>query len=182
MSKVPPHSMYFRGEQAHTICTMEELMPSIGSTVPSPSVLAIALCQSESSLRTVRDDDISFFPSDDVDTSSGIKITRNKYIMVISDDGKIWQWSLDFDEDTDTGSSQKVANQNQSHGQVAEESALDAKVRSADNGTSTTISVIGSAPTPRGNPTRGTKSLSKGSGFSSKVCEKNSFSAWCKVI
>ncbi|KAF3329331.1 WD repeat-containing protein 11 isoform X1 [Carex littledalei] len=157
------------GEQAHVLCTMEELMPSIGSTVPSPSMLAIALCQSESSLRTMRDDDISFFPSDDVDTSSGSKIARNKYIMVISDDGKIWQWSLDFDEDTDTGSSQKVANQNQSPSQIAKESALDAKVRSADNGTSTSISVIGSAPSPRGNPTRGTKSLSKGSGFSSKM-------------
>lgn len=148
-------------------------MPSIGSTVPSPSVLAIALCQSESSLRTVRDDEITFFSSDDVDSSSGSKSTSNKYIMVISDDGKIWQWSLDFDEAADTKDTSKVANQNQSHSQVVEESALGAKIRSADNGTSTSISIIGSAPNPIGAPTpRGTKAhFSKGSSFSSKVCE-----------
>jgi hypothetical protein len=171
--------MYFRGEQAYLLCTMEELIPSTGSTVPSPSVLAIALCQSESSLRTVRDDDITFFSSDDLDCS-GSKSTSKKYLMVISDDGKIWQWLLDFDEDAETEDIKKVVNQNQPHGHIVEDSALDAKNRSADNSTSTSMSVIGSAPIPRGAPPRGTKAqFSKGSSFSSKVCEESFF---CGVV
>ncbi|KAJ4758363.1 Transducin family protein / WD-40 repeat family protein [Rhynchospora pubera] len=158
------------GEQAYVLCTMEELMPSIGSSVPSPSVLSIALCQSESPLRTVRDEDITFLSSDVVDSTSGGKFRSNKYIMVISDDGKIWQWSLDTDEDVDTRDSQKVANQNQSQSQVSEESDLGTKVGSADNGTSTSNSVIGSAPTPRGTPPGGIKAhSSKGSGSTSKM-------------
>jgi hypothetical protein len=172
--------MYLRGEQAYLLCTMEELIPSTGSTVPSPSVLAIALCQSESSLRTVREDEITFFSPDDVDSNYGSKSTSNKYIMVISDDGKIWQWSLNFDEDAEAEDVKKVANQNQPHGHVVEDSALDAKIKSSDNSTSTSMSVIGSAPTPRSGPPRGTKAqFSKGSSFSSKVCEERFF---CGVV
>ncbi|KAJ3671195.1 hypothetical protein LUZ60_008621 [Juncus effusus] len=97
-----------QGEQAHILCTMEELMPSIGSSVPSPSVLAISLAQSESPLRTLSHENNNIpFSCEDSNHVTDIKVSSDdndneKYIMLISDDGKIWRWSLDFKEEAAT--------------------------------------------------------------------------------
>ncbi|TQE06958.1 hypothetical protein C1H46_007348 [Malus baccata] len=41
------------GGQVHIMCSMEELMPSIGTSVPSPLVLALVISQSDSTLQNI---------------------------------------------------------------------------------------------------------------------------------
>lgn len=80
---------------------MEELMPSIGSSVPSPSVLAVLTSQSESTLQNISklysglsngasDEDFDN-PFDFCDDTLLVFKTR---LMSISDDGKLWSWIL----------------------------------------------------------------------------------------
>ncbi|XP_077220086.1 transducin family protein / WD-40 repeat family protein [Tasmannia lanceolata] len=93
------------GEQVHMLCTMEELMPSIGATVPSPCLLAVILCQSESTLQNVDKlyPDMSHTtPSFPVDCSApsdfcNKSLVSESYLISISDDGKIWNWVLTAD-------------------------------------------------------------------------------------
>ncbi|XP_024959372.1 WD repeat-containing protein 11-like [Cynara cardunculus var. scolymus] len=94
------------GEQVHVMCMMEELMPSLGTPVPSPSVLAVVISQSDSTLQNVRkhlndghhasSSDMEFDmdfdnPFDFCDESHVISRT---HLLSISDDGKIWNWLL----------------------------------------------------------------------------------------
>ncbi|PIN14692.1 hypothetical protein CDL12_12678 [Handroanthus impetiginosus] len=87
------------GEQVHVMCSMDELMPSIGTTVPSPSVLAVAISQSDYTLQDIRKHcrdtdsfDMDFNnPFDFIDESHIISKT---HIISISDDGKVWKWLL----------------------------------------------------------------------------------------
>lgn len=90
------------GEQVHVMCMMEELMPSLGTPVPSPSVLAVVISQSDSNLQNVRkhlndghhasSSDMDFDnPFDFCDESHVISKT---HLLSISDDGKIWNWLL----------------------------------------------------------------------------------------
>lgn len=90
---------YLRGEQMHIMCAMEELMPSIGTTVPSPLVLAVAVSQSDHTLQDICRlcPDVDSFdtdfnnPFDSYDESHIFSKTR---LISISDDGKVWKWLL----------------------------------------------------------------------------------------
>ncbi|KAL8497878.1 hypothetical protein ACS0TY_021287 [Phlomoides rotata] len=87
------------GEQMHIMCSVEELMPSIGTTVPSPLVLAVAVSQSDHTLQDIcrlcpdaDSFDIDFNnPFDSYDESHIFSKTR---LISISDDGKVWKWLL----------------------------------------------------------------------------------------
>ena len=86
----------------HMMCTMEELMPSIGTSVPSPSLLAVIICKSDSTLQCVgklystgsrsSSFDMDFDnPFDFCDEPLSVYKT---HLISISDDGKIWNWLL----------------------------------------------------------------------------------------
>ncbi|XP_052199834.1 uncharacterized protein LOC127806520 isoform X2 [Diospyros lotus] len=90
------------GEQVHTMCMMEELMPSVGTSVPSPSVLAVIISQSDSTLQNVRKiySDMSYASSPDEDFDTPLDfcdeslVVSKIHLISISDDGKIWNWLL----------------------------------------------------------------------------------------
>ncbi|KAM0932569.1 putative transcription factor WD40-like family [Dioscorea sansibarensis] len=98
------------GEQVHGLSKMGELMPAIGTAVPSPSVLAVILCQSESFLQKVGKLSVPSLsahlssaacyslPSD---LCAGTDLVSNSYLVSISDDGKIWSWLLASENSTD---------------------------------------------------------------------------------
>uniref|UniRef100_A0A2P2K3Z9 WD repeat-containing protein 11 n=1 Tax=Rhizophora mucronata TaxID=61149 RepID=A0A2P2K3Z9_RHIMU len=102
------------GEQAHFMCTMEELMPSIGTSVPSPSILAVTICQSESTLQNVAKlySEAPNSPSANVDFDNPFDFSNDTLLLSkthmtsISDDGKIWNWLLTAEG---TGDTQKDA-------------------------------------------------------------------------
>ncbi|KAG6589836.1 WD repeat-containing protein 11, partial [Cucurbita argyrosperma subsp. sororia] len=90
------------GEQVHIMSAMEELLPSIGTSVPSPSVLAVVICQSDSILQNVGKlcSDVPHSPDahseaaidtpfDFCDESRHVSSTN---LISISDDGKVWNW------------------------------------------------------------------------------------------
>ncbi|KAE8654512.1 WD repeat-containing protein 11-like isoform X2 [Hibiscus syriacus] len=88
------------GEQIHVMCAMEELMPSIGSPVPSPSVLAV-LSQSESTLQNIsKIYSNSSIAASDVDFDNPFEFCDDTHLVTktriisISDDGKLWNWIL----------------------------------------------------------------------------------------
>lgn len=77
-------------------------MPSIGTSVPSPSVLGVVLCESDSTLQTVAQlySDVPPSPYSDVDIDNpfdfgddSLLISKTRLIS-ISDDGKVWNWLL----------------------------------------------------------------------------------------
>nr|DAD44949.1 TPA_asm: hypothetical protein HUJ06_003179 [Nelumbo nucifera] len=89
------------GEQAYTMCVVEELMPSIGTSVPSPIVLAVIRCQSVSTLQNVVDlysNSPHTSPFWDYDTHldrcSKSILNFMAHLLSITDDGKIWNWLL----------------------------------------------------------------------------------------
>lgn len=90
-----------RGEQVYSMCMMEELIPSIGTPVPSPSVLAVAISLSESTLQNVsKHCSNGSYTSPEVDFDNPFDfydvshIISKTHIISISDDGKIWNWLL----------------------------------------------------------------------------------------
>lgn len=93
-----------QGEQVYTMCTMDELMPSLGTSVPSPTVLAVILCQSESTLRSIGNlcQDINHLSSISKDSevspdasSVPVIVSKSKTCLIsVSDDGKVWSWLL----------------------------------------------------------------------------------------
>lgn len=99
-----------RGEQLHIMCSMEELMPSIGTSVPSPSVLAVTISQSESTLQNVAKlySDAAKSPLTDLefdnpfDFCDDILLLYKTHVISISDDGKIWNWLLTVEGSGDT--------------------------------------------------------------------------------
>ncbi|WVZ77962.1 hypothetical protein U9M48_025749 [Paspalum notatum var. saurae] len=90
------------GEQVHLLCAVEELMPSIGTVVPSPAVLAATIWQSESILRNIEKQcqDLADTHSFITDTNSDQNACQGTmtYVTSISEDGKIWSWLLTFDK------------------------------------------------------------------------------------
>lgn len=85
----------------HMLCRMVELLPSIGTTVPSPNVLTVVACQSESALQNVA----KFYSNTPTSSSSAASNATSDfcsesqrvsktYLISISDDGKIWSWLL----------------------------------------------------------------------------------------
>lgn len=92
-------------EQVHVMFTMEELMPSIGTAVPSPAVLAVILCQSESIIQNVgricmdssTQSSLAVSSSPTLNMFCDTKLVSSTFLISISDDGKIWNWLLTAD-------------------------------------------------------------------------------------
>ncbi|XP_010687946.2 uncharacterized protein LOC104902003 [Beta vulgaris subsp. vulgaris] len=90
------------GEQAYSICTMQELMPSVGSSVPSPSILAAVICESDCALQNVGKiySDVPHTPFSDEDYDNPFDFcdeslpASKTHLISISDDGKVWNWLL----------------------------------------------------------------------------------------
>lgn len=84
------------------MCSMEELIPSIGTSVPSPSILAVIICQSDSTFQNVGKlySDVPHSSSSDVDFDTPFDfcdeplLVSKTHLISISDDGKIWNWLL----------------------------------------------------------------------------------------
>lgn len=91
----------------HVLCGVEELMPSIGTAIPTPAVLAVNSCQSESSVQN-----IGLFCTDPSYTQALLSeecvppkssnkemdIPLKTCLVSISDDGKIWNWLVTSDK------------------------------------------------------------------------------------
>lgn len=98
------------GEQAHIMYSMEELMPSVGTSVPSPLILSVLLCQSDSTLQKIgknySDVPSSPYLHEDFDNPFDFcyesNIVSKIHLISISDDGKIWNWLLTAEGHTDT--------------------------------------------------------------------------------
>ncbi|CAG7878529.1 unnamed protein product [Brassica rapa] len=87
-----------QGEQVHVMCTMEEFLPSIGMSIPSPSALAILLSQSDSTMQTITKLHPDGTSSVDFDNpfdfyDESLLVSKTTFIS-LSDDGKIWKWVL----------------------------------------------------------------------------------------
>lgn len=98
------------GEQVHIMCSMEELMPSVGTSVPSPSILSVLLCQSDSTFQNIAksysDVPSSPYLHEDFDNpfdfcDESIVVSKI-HLISISDDGKIWNWLLTTEGHADT--------------------------------------------------------------------------------
>lgn len=91
----------------HVMCTMEELMPSVGTIVPSPSVLAVVICESDSTLQNVAKQysDAPPSPASSVefdnpfDFSDDSLLVSKTRLLSISDDGRVWNWLLTSEGD-----------------------------------------------------------------------------------
>ncbi|KAG7559478.1 Quinoprotein alcohol dehydrogenase-like superfamily [Arabidopsis thaliana x Arabidopsis arenosa] len=86
------------GEQLHVMCTMEEFMPSIGMSIPSPSALAVLLSHSDSTMQTITKLHPDGTSSIDFDNpfdfyDESLLVSKTTFIS-LSDDGKIWKWVL----------------------------------------------------------------------------------------
>lgn len=121
----------------HLLWMTVELMPSIGTTVPTPAVLAVNLCQLESVVQNVGKpfsgpSDVD--PSFDVTCLSSLNLCTEMdyvfktYLISISDDGKIWNWLLISDKAKD---SQKTLSMNM--GAKIDGEAVSGKQTSGDS-------------------------------------------------
>ncbi|KAJ7956722.1 WD repeat-containing protein 11 [Quillaja saponaria] len=103
------------GEQVHIMCSMEELMPSIGTSVPSPSMLAVVLCESDSILHNVGKIypglPNSLSPDHDFDNPFDFcdesLLVSKTHLISISDDGKLWNWLFTAEGLADTQNDDK---------------------------------------------------------------------------
>ncbi|XP_021741757.1 WD repeat-containing protein 11-like [Chenopodium quinoa] len=94
------------GEQAYTICSTQELMPSVGSSAPSPSILAAVVCESDYALQNVGKiySDVPHTPFSDEDFDNPFDFcdeslpASKTHLISISDDGKVWNWLLTAEE------------------------------------------------------------------------------------
>lgn len=90
--------------------SMEELMPSVGTSVPSPSILSVVLCQSDTTLQNIGKNysDIPSSPylhedfDNPFDFCDESQIISKIHLISISDDGKIWDWLLTAEGNADT--------------------------------------------------------------------------------
>lgn len=89
------------------MCMMEELMPMIGSSVPSPSLLAVTLSLTESVLQNFGkhcSNVLNTVPVVDINNHFDINdkslVICNTHLLSISDDGKIWDWLLTAEGET----------------------------------------------------------------------------------
>ena len=160
----------------HLMCSMEELMPSLGTSVPSPSVLAVIICQSDCPLQNVgkiySDVPNSPFPDEDFDSpfdfcDEPLLVSKTRLIS-ISDDGKIWNWLLTTKGAEDTQKEDIKA------GMVAD--ASDVPISGTDTNTtvSSTEGLAKEAGKQKeyaaGSRSRHVNSTSKQSDMSFKVC------------
>lgn len=103
-----------KGEQVNEMCLMDELVPSIGTSGTSPSLLAVVISQADSALQNVTK---HFADAQDI-TSSSVNefemdfdnpfdfrddphIISKTQLLSITDDGKIWNWRMTSEGPTD---------------------------------------------------------------------------------
>ncbi|XP_071737207.1 uncharacterized protein [Rutidosis leptorrhynchoides] len=101
------------GEQVHVMCMMEELMPSLGTPVPSPSVLVVVISRSDSTLQNVLkhlsdrhhtsspETEIEVDLDNPFDFHDESQVVSKTHLISISDDGKIWNWLLTAEGQTE---------------------------------------------------------------------------------
>ncbi|KAK3155963.1 hypothetical protein QOZ80_2AG0101060 [Eleusine coracana subsp. coracana] len=93
------------GEQVHLLCAVEELMPSVGTVVPPPAVLASTIWQSESIFHNIDKQcqdlvqaQFSHCVTTDTNSDHNMYHGNTTYLTSVSEDGKIWSWLLSFDK------------------------------------------------------------------------------------
>ncbi|CAN6455730.1 unnamed protein product [Victoria cruziana] len=104
------------GEQIHVMCFMEELMPALGTTVPSPNILAVKLHPAESVLENVGElcsDLLLKSPSHAAEDGAKsidreLLLASDTFFISISDDGKIWKWLLTAEDVNRNSSNMKT--------------------------------------------------------------------------
>ncbi|XP_010510885.1 PREDICTED: WD repeat-containing protein 11-like isoform X1 [Camelina sativa] len=94
------------GEQVHVLCGIEELIPTIGNYVPSPSLLTLLISQLDSTfqnMRTIHSDGLldSSEPEISFDFNNDAFLRFETHFISISDDGKIWSWIMTFNGEGD---------------------------------------------------------------------------------
>lgn len=95
-----------RSEQVHIMCSMDELVPSIGTTVPSPLVLAVAVSQSDYTLQDIirrcpDTDPVDFELDNHLAFIDESHIISKTHLLSVSDDGKVWKWLLTAERSRD---------------------------------------------------------------------------------
>ncbi|XP_057768049.1 uncharacterized protein LOC130988263 [Salvia miltiorrhiza] len=93
-------------EQVHIMCSTDELMPSIGTTVPSPLVLAVAVSQSDYTLQDIvrrcpDTDPVDFELDNPLASIDESHIISKTHLISVSDDGKVWKWLLTAERSRD---------------------------------------------------------------------------------
>lgn len=96
--------------------SLEELMPSVGTSVPSPSILSVLLCESDITFQNIGKDysDVPSSPylredfDNPFDFCDESMIISKIHLISISDDGKIWNWLLTAEGNTDTQKDDKT--------------------------------------------------------------------------
>jgi hypothetical protein len=86
---------------------MEALIPSMGTSVPSPTILAVSHCSSEFEIEKVsktcseKEPGVKFFELPTYTENSASSMLSRQSVLVlktafisISDDGKVWNWLL----------------------------------------------------------------------------------------
>ncbi|KAL8129594.1 hypothetical protein V2J09_018749 [Rumex salicifolius] len=105
------------GEQTFFMCAIQEIMPSIGNSVPSPCILATLICQSDCTLQGVGKfspgGPLSPFIEEDFDShfdfsDAPIPVSKT-HLISVSDDGKIWNWLLSSEDLEDTTKSTGIS-------------------------------------------------------------------------
>lgn len=95
--------------------SLEELMPSVGTSVPSPSILSVLLCQSDSILQNIGKNysDVPSSPylredfENPFDFCYESNIVSKIHLISISDDGKMWNWLLTAEGQANTQKNDK---------------------------------------------------------------------------
>ncbi|KAJ4839223.1 hypothetical protein Tsubulata_007753 [Turnera subulata] len=121
------------GEQVHVMCSMEELMPSMGTPVPSPSVLAVTIGHSDSTIQNVAqlyanapDTPCSNADIDNpFDFGDDTLLISKTHVVSISDDGKIWNWLLTAEGDAGKDSSHLPLIEANPSGEASSSDGLD---------------------------------------------------------
>lgn len=98
---------YLRPEQVHIMCSTDELMPSIGTSVPSPLVLAVAVSQSDYTLQDIirrcpDTDPVDFELDNPLAFIDESHIISKTHLISVSDDGKVWKWLLTAERSRDS--------------------------------------------------------------------------------
>ncbi|KAM0031040.1 putative transcription factor WD40-like family [Helianthus debilis subsp. tardiflorus] len=152
------------GEQVHVMCMMEELMPALGTPVPSPSVLAVVISRSDSTLQNVRKSLCDGHHDTEVDTDfdnpfdfcDESQVVSKTHLLSISDDGKIWNWLLTAEGPTEN---QKDMSDVGIVADISKDPALDTNANGVDSSLSSVKDVI--KQTDKENVRKGRSSASK---------------------
>ncbi|KAG9156624.1 hypothetical protein Leryth_006611 [Lithospermum erythrorhizon] len=131
------------------MCVMDDLMPSIGTSVPSPSILSVVISQSDAIFQTIGNlcsDPLHASPLDaDFDNPFDFRdeslIISKTHLLSISDDGKVWKWLISTEGSDDTEKDSKVLPSTAEVTTKGESDVTaDAEVFSTENPGSSTVS------------------------------------------